>query len=281
MILSNGTLNVTIAEHGAELRSVIKNGIEYMWQADPKFWGKTSPVLFPLVGASPNGEYILNGKAYPMPQHGFARDCEFDIVEKGNDYAVFSLKSNEDTLKIYPYNFTLLIKYMLTDSIVTVEWTVINENDFDMAFSIGAHPAFNFREGMNYFKFNTDKDITYFLVNDDGSCNITDKHILKNDGYMPLYDDTFKNDAYIIEDKQVTEVSLCDSNKNEFVKVSFDAPLFGLWNPAKEGVPFVCIEPWYGRVYDEGFDGDLFDRRYVNILPPHTEFKAQYTMEFK
>ena len=109
MILSNGTLNVTIAEHGAELRSVIKNGIEYMWQADPKFWGKTSPVLFPLVGASPNGEYILNGKAYPMPQHGFAPDCEFDIVEEGSDDAVFSLKSNEDTLKIYPYNFTLLI----------------------------------------------------------------------------------------------------------------------------------------------------------------------------
>ncbi len=281
MKLSNGILDITIAEHGAELKSVTKNGREYMWQADPKYWGRTSPVLFPFVGASPNGQYKLDGKSYPMGQHGFARDCDFDIVGQGDDYVVFELKSNADTLKVYPYNFTLRIKYTLKGNAVVVGWTVTNDNESDMAFSIGAHPAFNFCDGENYFRFDTDKDITYYLVAEDGSCDTKTEHKLKNTGYIPIYEDSFKNDAYIIENKQVTAVSLCDRDRNEYVKVTFDAPLVGLWNPATEGVPFVCIEPWYGRVHQQGFDGDLFDREYVNILKPHAEFNAEYTMEFK
>ncbi len=279
MKLSNSTLTVTIAEHGAEIKSIVKDGREYMWQADPEFWARTSPVLFPFVGASPDGQYKLNGNSYPMGQHGFARDCDFELAEEGGDYAAFVLKSNEDTLKVYPFEFSLLIKYTLIDNAVKIGWTVINDNDTDMAFSIGAHPAFNLRNGENYFKFDTDKDISYYLIDPEGHCDTENKHILKNDGYAPIELKMFDDDAYIIEDKQATAVSLCDGDKSEYVTVRFDAPLFGLWSPAKKNAPFVCIEPWYGRVYGSGFDGDLFDRAYVNTLKPHEEFNAEYTIE--
>ena len=48
--LSNSILTVQIAEHGAELQSIKKDGKEYLWQGDAKFWGRRSPVLFPIVG---------------------------------------------------------------------------------------------------------------------------------------------------------------------------------------------------------------------------------------
>ena len=279
MKLSNGILNVTIAEHGAELRSVIKNGTEYMWQADPKYWGKTSPILFPFVGASLDDKYSVNGKTYKMQQHGFARDNDFELIEQNETSAVFQLRETDETLAIYPYKFKLLVGYKLSGNTITVSWSVVNENDSDMPFSIGAHPAFNLRPDTS-FKFNTDKDIKYFSIQDDGSCDIANEKTLKNDGYVPIYNGMFDTGAYVIEDNQASVVSLCDSDKKEYVSVRFTAPLFGLWHPKGNNIPFVCIEPWYGRAYKPGFDGDLFDRDYIQKLAPHSTFNAEYTIEY-
>ena len=46
--LNNQYLSVEINSLGAELKSVknLSNDIEYMWQAAPEFWDRTSPVLF-------------------------------------------------------------------------------------------------------------------------------------------------------------------------------------------------------------------------------------------
>ena len=47
--ISNSVLTVGVSEHGAELQSIQKNGKEYLWQGDTRFWGRRSPVLFPIV----------------------------------------------------------------------------------------------------------------------------------------------------------------------------------------------------------------------------------------
>ena len=54
--LKNETVSVEIHSFGAELKSLKKlsTGTEYMWKADPTFWGRTSPVLFPFVGGVNN-----------------------------------------------------------------------------------------------------------------------------------------------------------------------------------------------------------------------------------
>lgn len=279
MELNNGVIKVKIAERGAELKSVQKNGREYMWNADPKFWSRTSPILFPFVGGLRNNRYKHDGKEYTGIKHGFARDCDFKLVDIGESSVTFLLEDSEETLKIYPFKFKLYITYILDGSKITVKWSVENPNNCDMYFSIGAHPAFNLNPDGNYFKFDSKENIEYKLIDADGLV-MSEKYTLENDGYVPIVSGMFDKDAYIIEGEQASEVSLCDKNKKEYVTVRFASPLFGLWQPVGENVPFVCIEPWYGRCDRNDFCGELKDRDYGNIIPSGEIFTAQYEIEF-
>lgn len=279
MKLNNGIISVDIADFGAELKSAIKGDYEYMWCADEKYWGRTSPVLFPFVGSLKNKSYKLGGEVYPMNQHGFARDNEFRLLEYGDNFASYIFEENEETLKKYPFRFALIIRYTLIENKIRIEWTVKNKNDKVMSFSIGAHPAFNLKEGDNYFKFDTDKDISYHLIDESGLYDKDALCTLKNDGYVRITNEMFDHDALIVENNQAKEVSICDKNKSPYIKVKFDAELFGLWSPAKKNAPFVCVEPWYGRCDSKDFNGELAERDYIINLKPHEIFDAFYEME--
>ncbi|MGN0163693.1 MAG: aldose 1-epimerase family protein [Candidatus Ornithomonoglobus sp.] len=281
MELNNGIIKISIADHGAELKSVIKNGREYMWCGDAKYWGRTSPVLFPFVGSMNGKKFKLNGKDFPMSQHGFARDCDFEPVGHTENSVEYVLISNDETLAKYPFKFRLNIKYTISGSTVKVKWTVSNTDNKAMSFSIGAHPAFNLMNGQNYFKFDTDNDIVYRLVNENGLLVADKSYSLKTtEGYAPIVKGMFDLDALIIENSQANAVSLCGSDKKPYVTVKFTAPLFGLWSPAGKDAPFICIEPWYGRADKADFSGDLFDREYASKLEPGESFSASYEIEF-
>ena len=62
--IENGKLSVTIAAHGAELSSIYdkENGRELVWQADPTFWNRHAPVLFPNVGKYYGGYLLIMAK---------------------------------------------------------------------------------------------------------------------------------------------------------------------------------------------------------------------------
>lgn len=279
MKLDNSIISIEISNHGAELKSAVKNGFEYMWCADEKYWARTSPVLFPIVGSLKDNLYKLDGKVYQMNQHGFARDNEFELIEHDKTSATYLLKDNEETLKKYPFKFELLIKYTLINNIIKIKWTVKNKNDKVMSFSIGAHPAFNLKEGDNFFKFDISNNIVYNLLDENGLLDQNGVHTLENDGYVKITDNLFDNDALIIENSQAKEVTICDKNKSAYLKVVFDTELFGLWSPAKKKAPFVCIEPWYGRCDRNDFDGELSKKDYIINLNPGEEFNASYEIE--
>ncbi len=279
MKLDNGIISIEIANHGAELKSAVRDGFEYMWCADEKYWARTSPVLFPIVGSLKDKSYKLDGKVYQMNQHGFARDNEFELIDHDNTSATYVFKDNEETLKKYPFKFELTIKYTLINNIIKIDWTVKNKTDKVMSFSIGAHPAFNLKEGDNFFKFDTNNDIVYNLIDEKGLYDKNSVHTLVNDGYVKITDDMFDNDALIIENSQAKEVTICDKNKSAYLKVIFDTELFGLWSPAKKRAPFVCIEPWYGRCDRNDFEGELSNKDYIINLNPHEKFNASYEIE--
>lgn len=279
MKLDNGIISVEIANHGAELKSAVRDGFEYMWCADEKYWARTSPILFPIVGSLKDKSYKLDGKIYQMNQHGFARDNEFELIAHDNTSATYVFKDNEETLKKYPFKFELTIKYTLINNIIKIDWTVENKNDKVMSFSIGAHPAFNLKEGDNFFKFNTNNDIVYNLIDEKGLYEKNSVHTLINDGYVKITDDMFDNDALIIENSQAKEVTICDKNKSAYLKVIFDTELFGLWSPAKKRAPFVCIEPWYGRCDCNDFEGEFSKKDYIINLNPYEKFNAFYEIE--
>ncbi len=162
--ISNSILTASIKHAGAELFSLKNNqNKEYIWEGNPNFWGKHSPILFPIVGTLKNNTYEVNGKEYQLPRHGFARDMEFQLIEKTGNSAVFSLESNEETLKKYPFEFELQLIYTIEGTSLNIEYIVINKNDEKMPFSIGAHPAIALPENFESYslKFEKEESLKY------------------------------------------------------------------------------------------------------------------------
>ena len=299
--ISNDLVTVTVEDHGAEMSSIRCGGREYLWGAYPEFWKRHSPVLFPIVGSVWNGEYRSKGQTYKMGQHGFARDMDFVNVNlnSNDNEAWYELRSNEETQQKYPYPFVLRIGYRLHDKTIDVCWEVENPSDQEIAFQIGAHPAFYWPmlsnetieggvEAMNK-RLAQDKERGYFLfepavselkrsrITEGGCVDPAASTIVKTDeGYLALSTDTFSTDALVIENSQVKAVTLCDNEKRPYLTLKFDAPLVGLWSSPGKNAPFVCIEPWYGRCDRVHYDGTYEEKEWVNRLAPHKTFSVKY-----
>ena len=371
--LKNTALTLNISLHGAELTSIRDSfGREFLWQADPAFWKRHSPVLFPIVGSLWDKHFRVNGREYEMGQHGFARDMDFRLVSEREDEMWFELKSSPETLAKYPYKFTLRIGYRLEANKIHVMWEVSGDDSQTMWFQIGAHPAFylprfvyggsaacasdssrhsdpesgapnlaaSSASGSGAAGSGADSDFGFSVSGlDAGSCDsgldsaigsasgsgaagsgadsdsgragrgcfhlygrgaegvvplesfryikvsekqctdISDVQELNTPGgVMPLDDHTFDIGAYIIGDSQVCRVDLVSTTGLRCVSLEFDTPLVGLWAPSAKNVPFVCIEPWYGRCDRVGFTGEFSERDCVNSLSPGQVFRASYTI---
>ncbi len=282
--IKNGECSAVINYHGAELKSLKKNGREYMWCADPEFWGRTAPVLFPFVGAVNNGVFTYKGVDYPMGQHGFARDMDFEL-ELANDTEVrFVLNSNDETLAKYPMPFQFISGYRIEMNKLYVDWEVVNTGDEPLQFSIGAHPAFACILDDTSLVFKKKGMVIGSFANSVfGKGLLTDekKTISLDDGCMKLDAHSFDGDAYVIENNQVDEIVVLDKNSEEVMSVCFDSPLVGVWSPPGKNAPFLCIEPWYGRADKEGFVGEISTREWNNTLAPGEVFKANYSICLK
>lgn len=282
--MKNEKLTVEIESLGAELKSVKSNttGMEYMWYGRPEYYKRTSPILFPIVGSLRNQEYFYEGKKYPMPQHGFARDMEFEVKSQSEDEIWFVLVSDSSTLEKYPFEFELHIGYRLTESTLKVMWKVVNKSNKEMYFSIGAHSEFNCplhgeADKTGYgLDFNTKQNVLASRINGDGLMMSPKQELQLKDGKMLFPEGFFDDGVYIVENDQTHRVSLTDPSGKAYVTVSFDAPLFGVWSPEKKNAPFVAIEPWYGRCDRDTFEGELCDREWENKLNPDSTFEKSY-----
>ncbi|MDP9042893.1 MAG: aldose 1-epimerase family protein, partial [Bacteroidota bacterium] len=143
--LENELLRVTVSTKGAELQSITGKafGIEYLWNGNPAFWAKKSPILFPIVGSLKNNSYSYQGKSYTLPRHGFARDMDFQVEKQSLKDITFLLKSNSETKTNYPFDFEFRIKYQLQADELSTEYQISNTGNGVLLFSVGGHPAFN------------------------------------------------------------------------------------------------------------------------------------------
>ena len=282
--IENNNLKLTVAEHGAEIKSLIRkcDNKEMMWQADAAFWGRTSPVLFPVVGSYYQKKSVYDGKTYEMGQHGFARDMEFALVSEGENKLVFELNSDDSTHEKYPFDFKLTITYVIEEKTVKVCWNVLNTDRRKMYFSIGAHPAFNVDLDTDYLRFEKAGEvleaITANVIAGDGSGCLSDEkdNYSLEDGILKMSDELFSKDALVIEDEQADKVTILDKDKKPLLSVTCPTPLFGVWSPVAKHAPFVCIEPWFGRCDRVGFNQKLEEREYGNSLNPSEAFDSEY-----
>ncbi|MGN1206464.1 MAG: aldose 1-epimerase family protein [Eubacterium sp.] len=280
--IKNHMMSLTVAEHGAEITSIQVEGTERMWDANPAFWGRTAPILFPIVGALKDNMYRYEGKTYSMGQHGFARDMDFVLTDQTEDRLQFTLSDNEETYEKYPFHFQLHISYEIVLNQCRVTWKVTNTDEKTMYFQIGGHPAFAcpceggmIREDYSVCAGETPLLEVAFLEN---GLLSNEKELHSNE--FVLEEDTFVRDAFILQNDDITHVDLVNRLSNQVkVRVTADVPAWGIWSTADKKAPFICLEPWYGRCDKIDFDGDLSEREYMQILEPGQEFVGGYQME--
>lgn len=277
--ISNSILKASIKHAGAELFSLKDNqNKEYIWEGNPDFWGKHSPVLFPIVGTLKNNTYTIDKKEYQLSRHGFARDMEFKLVEKTGNSAVFSLESNAATLKKYPFEFELQLIYTLENTSLNIEYIVINKGETKMPFSIGAHPAIALPENFeNYsFKFEKQEPLKYNLLENDLISNKTET-LKTTENVVPLTYKLFENDALVFKTLESNSLTILE-NKKPYVQVDFeDFPSLGIWT--KDQAPFVCIEPWFGYSDTADNSGDLFKKEGILVLEIDQSFHSQFCIK--
>lgn len=280
-VIENEELIVSVDSFGAEVKSVQNKSTkkEYMWCGDPVFWGRTSPVLFPIVGGVRDKKYRYQGQEYAMGQHGFARDMEFILAEQSDKEIYFKLSSDEETYVKYPFRFELIVGYRLEGKGLTVVWKVHNCDTKEMYFSIGAHPAFYFEKG-DFISFAGVNKIQYSLLGEDGLMLPETYELGLENGRVEISQELFEKSALIVENRQTGEVALCKPDGTVYVTVRFDTPLFGVWSPEKKNAPFVCIEPWYGRCDASDFTGELSEREYLQRLEEKESFATEYEIVF-
>lgn len=280
--ISNDKVTIKVDSLGAELKSLksLPDNREYMWQGDPVYWGRTSPVLFPIVGGLKDGTYRVDDREYAMGQHGFARDMEFRLKSQVASEIWFSLESSEETLQRYPYPFLLEIGYEITERTVVVKWRVSNQTKEPIWFSIGGHPAFMCPidpatdQTQYQLIFDEKKELVSSCI-EGGLLTPEKKTYALRNGILSITADLFDNDALVIEGNQAHCVSLARPGGKPYLTVDFDAPLFGIWSPPKKKAPFICIEPWYGRCDSVDFTGDFKERAWGQQLSGAV-FEAEY-----
>ena len=285
-ILKNDMLTVQVSSFGAELQSIRKGDTEYLWQGDPAYWGRRSPVLFPIVGSVWEKKYRVDGKEYELGQHGFARDMEFELVSSSETEARYRLVSTEQTKSRYPYDFVLEIAYRLHDNKLDVIWEVTNPSDNEMYFQIGAHPAFNYpdygpqKSGRGHLTFDRSEGLECIRIKEKGCVDAVTKWPLDmSDGKVKLEKDTFDAiDTIMMQDSQIHEVNMFREDGSPWLSVTFDAPVVGIWSPPGKVAPFICLEPWYGRCDAAGYEGEYKDKEWMNRLAPGEKFESVYTV---
>lgn len=249
--IENGCLSLTVDTLGAQMMSLKRNGTEYLWQGDSKYWGDRAPILFPFIARLTNNSYTFNGKLYPMTIHGFANASEFSIAEQTADSLVLELRSNEKTLAQYPIDFVFRVIFRLEGDTLVTTYHVENKSAVTMPFGIGGHPGFKVPVGENE-KFE-DYCLEFSLPCQPDRVGFTpavylsghdEAYPLEEGNRIPLSHGLFDEDAIILKN-MAREVTLKSKASDHSVTVSYpQMPYLGIWHWPHTDAPYVCIEPW-------------------------------------
>jgi galactose mutarotase-like enzyme len=285
--IENEYLVVKVHSKGAELFSVFnrETGLEYMWSGDPAFWGKTSPVLFPIVGTLKGDKFIFGGNSYTLSRHGFARDVLFEVTRLADDKARFTLKSDEGSLKKYPFSFSLAIVYSLKDNFLHVEYSVENTGLGDMFFSLGAHPAFKvpLTEGTDYedyyLQFSKKETVPRWPISAKGLIEEKPIPFIDHSERIALNKKLFFEDAIVLKHLSSNCISLKSDAQSHGLDFYFDGfPYIGLW--AARNADFVCIEPWCGIADSVNHDQNFTTKEGIEKMGPTSSWSRMWKIRF-
>ncbi|MFP4060938.1 MAG: aldose 1-epimerase family protein [Bacteroidales bacterium] len=283
--IENEQLIITASSRGAELISIIskKSGTEYLWQGKSERWEGKSPVLFPIIASVENDQYRVGDNVYHLGLHGFAMHKNFRFVRKKHDSLGFSLDFDEDTIKVYPFKFTLEVTYVLKDNSIQTIYTVTNVDDKPIWFCMGGHPTFAcpLDENLNFtdyhLKFEQKETAPRHLMTGP-LMNGKTEPFLDNQDEIPLSKSLFKENAVILKNLKSKWIDLLSSKDSKQVRLSIDGfPHLGIFSYAEsEEDKYICVEPWHGIPGVKGKEKDFRLKEGIIELQPN----RAYTMDF-
>ncbi len=285
VILKNEWLEALVNPLGAELQSLAhrQTGLEYMWEGNPAWWGKHSPVLFPIVGSLKANTYFFGGKAYSLPRHGFARERTFATEQVSDSKAVFTLEADAESLKVYPFSFRLQLIYELQENALHCTYAVSNPAQAALWFSVGGHPAFavpmvaesNYEE--HYLQFNLEESLQRWHL-EDGLISERCSGVAAVSGRVPLHPSLFYDDAIVLKHLQSNVVTLAGTTHEHGLHFHFDGfPFLGIW--AAKDAPFVCIEPWCGHADTTSHNQQLTEKPGIEKLEAGGSWERTWKVE--
>lgn len=285
--IENEYLKIEINPKGAELQSIYnkKRSLEYMWSGDPAFWGKKSPVLFPIVGTLKNDTYYFENKAYQLSRHGFARDMDFTVTDQSASAITFTLTRNDSTFEKYPFQFRFDIIYSIKDNQLQVMYRVVNKGEVNqkLYFSVGGHPAFKLPVLPGtaytdyYLQFNKIENAGRWLISKEGLIETSSTPLLNNTQRLPLAKDLFYKDAIVLKHLHSNKVKLVSNTSGEIFEFDFTGfPYLGIW--AAKDADFVCIEPWCGIADSVNTNQQLIEKEGISVLDSTDQFEKSWKL---
>ena len=291
--IENEKLTVLINKFGAELKSVINkdNNIEYIWPGTEGNFKKSAPNLFPFIGNILGGEidYPLGKNervTLPMTKHGFARDLEFEILEITNTTAKFQLKPTLYTKERYPYNFSLVVEYILVEDTLYHNYIVRNNDVVEIYYQIGGHTAF-------YCNYDSDKTFeNYYLEFKREECNLY-RIDEKNGSFLSeipekitvsekfvLSKEKFAKDALVFDGIKNQKLNIKHLKSSHGVEFIFEnLPVLTLWT-STDSSEFICLEPWAGITDFTNGSNKAENKKEIQRLNSNEQKKYSQIMRF-
>ena len=277
--LNNGIIELSIETKGAEIQSLKKDGDEYIWQRDEKYWENCAPVLFPMVSAMLDNYYTYKGEKYILKPHGFAHSCEYEIVKKTDTSVILHIVKNEITKSSYPFEFDFFVEVSLNESKADIKYIIKNTSETEeMYFNSGAHEGYNLFSGSvdDYFlEFEKEEELLQMVVKDpvwEGeTCDFGKTNVLE------LKEEYFAIDGIFFTDIKSEYVTLRCKKDKRAVRVHFDCDKFGVWKMPDS--TFLCMEPWDGFCPYKGDSHDITEKRFIKTLAPKQEYAFFHSIE--
>ena len=274
--IGNEILTAKISPLGAELKSLCANQKEYLWNSNPEVWNSSAPIMFPICGGLKNGAYTFDDRTYSLPKHGYVRNTLFEVEQSDQTHAVFLHKSDQETLKLYPFDYELRVIYTVQSNALQVRFEVKNLSRMTMYFSIGAHEGYYTPEGIE------DYDVI-FPQNETLSANVLYGElcsnqrlpIIKDSCVLPLYEKYFTIDALVFKDLKSRSATLRNRKTGKALRVDFPyADYFLMWH--KPNAPYICLEPWAGVQDSVDADGDIRKKEGIQTLGAGETYQAEH-----
>lgn len=281
LLISNDFLKVTISTMGAELTSVKKNGEEQIWIGDPEIWNEHAPLLFPICGALKENRYIYKGTEYNLNLHGYARFTEFDVESYTKKKVVFLHRYNNDTLKVFPFQYELRVIYTLDGTSLKIDYNIKNLDKEKMYFSIGSHEAYYCPEGIEEYSviFETAENLEYNNYTK-GLLDYTTESFGDNITELPLKYEYFSKISLTFLNLRSKRFTLLNRKTGRKIEVKIDDNPSSFTLFSRPGRQYMCLEPWCGMTDYVDTDYDFKNKKGIVTLGGYDEKTISHEIIF-